>query len=259
MTEPHKTELDDKTRWMDFILPVVLFVLHGMFYNPIGNVAASRGVDYGPLLNTPLDSMVPLSVVFIIPYTALWALPIAMLVMLSRRASVTPADIRRFSVGFGSLMGVCYLLWIAFPMQVTLRADEETLTSLGWMGSFTWLTYQNASMWNCCPSFHVASPWFVCRIMWMYCDKVPIWVRVLTVGVIMATVFIRIHYLLDIVGGILVSEGVYRFVLVPLQKRRALEGISRTQVVCFAIALGLAGVGVVLLLGRFFPPIGLPG
>ena len=223
-----------------------------MLYNPIGNVAASRGVDFGPWINTPLDSLIPLSVVFIIPYTGLWALPIAMLVMLSRRSSVSGSDMLRISVGFGSLMMICYIFWIAFPMQVSLRADEDTLKSRGWMGSFTWLTYQNASSWNCLPSFHVASPWIMCRIIQLYCGKVPTWAKVLTIAVIMATVAIRIHYLLDIAGGILVSEAVYRFVLTPLQKRRALEDVPRSHVVSIAIALAFVGFLSVSLLNLYF-------
>lgn len=228
----------------EFILPLMLLALHGAFYNTIGDLASLRGVDFGPWLATPLDRLIPFSALFIIPYTAIWLLPIYMVVRLKRQDGFTVQQMRRVSGAFVALILVCYALWIAFPMQMNVRAAEGLLVDGGLLGQFTQFTYQNATPWNACPSFHVAAPWLICRILSLYTGKVPVPIACLTAAIFLATVGIRIHYLLDIVGGILVAETVHRVVLLRLEQAKSLALVPSRVMVAAYCSLGVGALAI---------------
>jgi hypothetical protein len=250
MTESSAKKEQSSAAWrrLEFFLPVVLLFLHGMYYNTIGDITALRGVDFGPLLVTPLDHLIPFSVFFIIPYTAIWILPIYMLVRLKRQDNFSETNMRRITLAFLALIIACYTLWIAFPVKMSLRLDHGTLADYGMLGKLTLITYQNATAWNACPSFHVAVPWLICRILKQYTGKLPAAVGWLTVAIFMATVGIRIHYLFDIVGGVMISEAVYRAVLRPCEAANVLQQLSSRVMVAGYTILIVSALGLHRLL-----------
>ncbi|MCI5224999.1 MAG: phosphatase PAP2 family protein [Candidatus Electrothrix sp. AR4] len=77
--------------------------------------------------------------------------------------------------------------------------------------------YEVASLWNACPSFHVASPWFLYRVLRHHVPGYHPVFLFLALSIMASTVFIRIHYLADIVGGILISELIFRVILSRLE------------------------------------------
>ncbi|MCI5145135.1 MAG: phosphatase PAP2 family protein [Candidatus Electrothrix sp. AR3] len=91
--------------------------------------------------------------------------------------------------------------------------EEAVLRQGGILGELIRLNYEVASLWNACPSFHVASPWFLYRTLGHYVPRRHLLFFFLALSIMASTIFIRIHYIADIIGGILVSELVFRFVL----------------------------------------------
>lgn len=201
-------------RFFQVLSPLAVLLVHGLLYNPIGDLVALRGTDFSLFIKTPLDALVPYVPFFVLPYLFIWFFPIVLMGCLYRDLGMRdPAPFLRLSLALLSLMGICYVIWTVFPVRVDLRIDEAVLRQGGFLDEWVLRNYAVASLWNACPSFHVASPWFLYRVLCHHLPgRHPVFLF-LALSIMASTVFIRIHYLADIVGGILVSELVFRFVL----------------------------------------------
>jgi len=193
--------------------PLLLLFVHGLLYNPIGSIAASRGVNYSLLIEIPLDAKVPFVPVFVLPYLFVWVFPILLIGYLAHQRGFAPVPALRISVSLAVLMLTCYVLWILFPVCVDLRLEQAVLERYGFLGTLVGLNYEGASQWNACPSFHVAGPWFLYRAVRDAVPRMPRIFLCIALAIAASTVLIRIHFLLDIVFGMLVAELVYQFVL----------------------------------------------
>ncbi len=206
-------------RFFQVLSPLAVLLVHGLLYNPVGQVVALRGMDFSPFIKTPLDALVPYVPIFVLPYLFIWFYPIVLMGWLYRNLGVRdPAPYQHLSVTLLALMGICYVIWIVFPVRVDLRMDEAVLRQGGFLDKWVLRNYVVASLWNACPSFHVASPWFLYRVLRHHVPGCHPIFLCLALSIMASTVFIRIHYLADIVGGILVSELVFRFVLLRLER-----------------------------------------
>lgn len=203
------------------LLPLLLLLLHGFLYNAVGRLAAARQINFGPAVELPIDAWIPFVPLFVIPYTLVWFYPIGLTGYLVA-ARVEPKAFQSTAVALVALLLGCYALWIAFPVKVGLRLDESALAGRGWLDQSVLFNYRGASHWNACPSFHVAGPWFLYRAARLMTPRLPAIFFWAFVAIALSTVLIRIHYALDIVGGLLISELVVRTVLGPLLKTRKL-------------------------------------
>lgn len=206
---------------LEWIVPLLLLFAHGCLYNHLGDLAARRGVNFGPWLELPADARVPFLPVFVLPYLFVWFFPLVLLGYLAWHRRFDPLPCRRISVAMLVLMLACYALWIAFPVRVDLRLDGAALAEAGVLGDLVRFNYERASQWNACPSFHVAGPWFLYRAVGLYVPRVPRTFLFIVLAIAASTVLIRIHYLLDIASGLLVSELVLRGVLQRLERAEA--------------------------------------
>lgn len=228
-------------------LPLVLLLLHGFLYNEIGELAANRGVDFGPVVETPLDAWIPFVPAFVIPYTLVWLFPVVLTAYLVRKR-VDPQAFRAVFMAVIALLVLCYTLWVLFPVKVGLRLDDGVIGSDGWLGALVRLNYEGASHWNACPSFHVAGPWLLYRCARALRPQLPMLFLGLVLAIMLSTVFIRIHYALDIAFGVLASELVFRQVFRRLHQSKALEAVPKTTAWACAVAVlavGLTGYAVI--------------
>ncbi len=200
-------------RLLGVLLPLFLLLVHGFLYNVIGGVAGSRGVNYGPQVWIPLDARVPFVPLFVLPYLFVWVFPVFLIGYLVLKRGFDPAPCLRIAMALIVLMLGCYMLWILFPVRVDLRLDESVLARHGFLGNLVRCNYAGASQWNACPSFHVAGPWFLYRAVRDAVPKMPLVFPGIVAAIAASTVLIRIHFLLDIVFGVLVAELVYQMVL----------------------------------------------
>jgi len=209
-------------RFLQVLSPLAVLLVHGLFYNPIGDLAGQRGADFSPFITTPLDALVPYVPVFVLPYLFIWFFPIVLMGCLYRELGIRDsAPYLRLSWAILALMGICYVIWTVFPVRVDLRIDPFVLRQGGFLNELVRRNYEVASLWNACPSFHVASPWLLYRVLRYYVPgRHPIFLF-LALSIMASTVFIRIHYLADIVGGVLVSELVFRVVLLRRERVEA--------------------------------------
>jgi len=205
-----KTSIKDK---LELTTPLLLLFIHGMLYNKIGEIAALRNLNFGPLIETPLDAHVPFVPLFVLPYIFVWFYPILLMGFLAVKTNWDPVPFRQIVVSLSVLLIGCYTFWILFPVYVTLRLEDEVLAQYGWLGELVLFNYNNASQWNACPSFHVAGPWFFYRAVSLFVPRMPKIFLFIVIAIACSTVLIRIHYLADIVFGYMAAELVYSLVL----------------------------------------------
>lgn len=196
-------------KFLGILSPLLLLLVHGFLYNVIGGIAGSRGVNYGPQVWIPLDAKVPFVPLFVLPYLFVWIFPVFLIGYLVYKRGFDPAPCLRIATALLILMLGCYVLWILFPVRVDLRVDESVLARHGFLGTLVRLNYEGASQWNACPSFHVAGPWFLYRAVRDAVPKMPRVFLCIVVAIAASTVLIRIHFLLDIVFGVLAAELAY--------------------------------------------------
>lgn len=200
-------------QFLGIFSPLLVLLVHGLLYNQVGEVARWRGLNYGPAVEIPLDARVPFVPLFVIPYLFVWIFPVLLIGYAVRKRGFAPVPYLRISVSLVALMLSCYVLWILFPVRVNLRVDESVISLHGFLGDLVRFNYERASQWNACPSFHVAGPWFLYRAVRNMVLKMPGLFLFIVVAIAASTVLIRIHFLLDIVFGVLVGEIIYQGVL----------------------------------------------
>ena len=200
-------------QFLGIFSPLLVLLVHGFLYNRVGEVVQWRGLNYGPAVEIPLDARVPFVPLFVIPYLFVWVFPILLIGYAVRRRGCDPVPYLRISVSLVALMLSCYALWILFPVRVDLRLDESALNRHGILGDLVRCNYERASQWNTCPSFHVAGPWFLYRAVRDMVLTMPRFFLFIVVAIAASTVLIRIHFLLDIVFGVLVGEIIHQVVL----------------------------------------------
>ena len=235
---------------LEALAPLFLLLCHGLIYNGVGRLAGAGGLDYGPAIRTPLDDLVPLVPLAILPYMLFWFLPLIAMGYLYWKLGWDPAPYRRIFVALLVLIVTCVALWLLFPVSVGLRAEGTVLAERGLFGRWIALTYAAATPWNACPSFHVAGSWFLYRAVRLYVPDLARFFPIMVGLIIASTVLIRIHYLVDIVFGLLVSELAYRLVLERLEKGRALATIPAARAAACTMGILVAGfAGYAVLLG----------
>ena len=203
--------------------PLLLLFIHGSLYNRVGEIAASRGINFGLLIETPVDAHVPFVPLFVLAYLFVWFLPALLIIHLGRSTDWDPAPCGRLSVSLIALMLGCYGFWILFPVHVDLRLDPALVAQHGWLGELVLFNYNGASEWNACPSFHVAGPWFLYRAVRSAVPRMPWGFLVIVLAIAASTVLIRIHYLADIAFGIAAAELAYHGAFKRLTKGTVLE------------------------------------
>ena len=233
---------------LEIALLLCFVIVHGVIYNAVGKVAASRGLDFGEQVTIGLDLRVPEIPLMVIPYMLAWLYPVMLLVGLLRAGTPGVIAIRRILASFVVLELLCYSIWILFPVRVSLRMDEVVLASHGWLGDVVSKNYELTSPWNACPSFHVAGPWLFFRAVQLYRIPFQRSLLVLFADIALSTVTIRIHYLVDIVVGLVVAELAFQLILLPLERKQTFgRHSSSAAVVSYTALLCLATCGYVLL------------
>jgi membrane-associated phospholipid phosphatase len=106
----------------------------------------------------------------------------------------------------------CFVTYYFFQTTVPLR---PVLTEDDWLSRLVQYVYQNDQPYNCFPSIHC----FSCYLMFKAfreSRKVAPWMRasvqICAVVIILSTLFIKQHVLLDVAGSIFLVEGVHQIV-----------------------------------------------
>ncbi|GGE75052.1 phosphatase PAP2 family protein [Priestia taiwanensis] len=188
------------------ILPLSLLVilpLLGMVYNKLNN--ADRGV-YSVM--TDLDTLIPFIKIFVIPYV-IW-FPYILLCFIfycfKERGTYYTALIS-FIIG----QMVCFVIYYFFQ-TITPRPEVIGTDYLSRMVQYI---YQSDNPYNCFPSIHVFTTYLMMKAMndsnikhfFLTCC-----INVIGTFIILSTIFIKQHAVLDAVFGILLASITYTIV-----------------------------------------------
>lgn len=175
----------------------VLFPILNTNYILAANIAGT-----GKNIETKLDRIIPFKPIFIIPYIY-WYIFVAIGLIYILHKSRT-RYIRAFiAITIG--MCCCYLFYYIFPTQISRPSIENTnlITKL------VNYIYLKDKPFNCFPSIHVLNTYIIMRYTKKtYNKKVFYYTQVSGILIIFSTVFIKQHFVLDILGSIILCEAV---------------------------------------------------
>jgi len=169
-------------------------------YVPINRLAHG-----GIVFKTPLDNLIPLWPVWALPYQ------LSMIVwVICLTWAVTKMDYALLqALGIGALMAMLtsYVIYLLFPTYV----ERPVLTGNGWDIDLVRTIYNNDRAYNAFPSSHTYLTVLI-ALFWQRWHPGLWWLwSGFVVIVLLSTLFVRQHYLPDLVGGAALAWLGYRF------------------------------------------------
>jgi membrane-associated phospholipid phosphatase len=173
---------------------LVLTALTAMLLYIPANRLATGGYD----LQLPLDKLIPLIPVFVVPY--LLALPLWILSVIFFNYTQAKSVALRFSLGFIIAALLSAVIYIIVPTFVSLRPE---IVGNDLLSVLLRNLYANDLAYNAAPSGHTFFTvlWFLV----VYRLKPGLWWLwgIISATIIVSTLFTRQHNLLDVVAGII--------------------------------------------------------
>lgn len=178
---------------------LLLIPLVGLIY-----VHLNHGGDGAYSLVTDLDRQIPFMKAFVVPYLSWYVfLLVGFLYLVYKDRGNYYRTVVEFVIG----LLLCYGVYAIY--QTTVPRPE--LTGNDWLLRMVEWVYRADQPFNCFPSTHVLTSYLMMRA---YLRSTPIAavykiiVSCMSVLIILSTQFVKQHVLLDIVGAVLVAEGV---------------------------------------------------
>ncbi|NQX70906.1 phosphatase PAP2 family protein [Paenibacillus alba] len=191
-----------KGSWWSYVMAcsaLLLIPLVGLIYVHL-NQATGRAYS----LVTDLDRQIPFIKGFIVPYLLWYGFLLVGFLYLAykdrRRYFFT---ILEFVVG----LLLCYGVYAIY--QTTIPRPE--LTATDWLLRMVEWVYRTDQPFNCFPSTHVLTSYLMMRA-YLRSKSIRVGYKIaissMSVLIIISTLFVKQHVLLDLVGAVLVAEGV---------------------------------------------------
>ncbi|MBI5032316.1 MAG: phosphatase PAP2 family protein [Chloroflexi bacterium] len=175
-------------------------------------------LNHGPnviFLRSPIDDLIPLFPPFVIPYVSLEPFVYATLILflLFRTRIFQSAALSMIAAWFVSY---------AFYIFLQSYMDRPTLTGNDPLIQMIREVYAGDNAYNCFPSLHTSLS-TILGIHWLRVDKrvgtpIAIWVTL----IVLSTVFVKQHYIADVIGGLALAFSVSWFFLNRFASRQAL-------------------------------------
>lgn len=177
------------------------------------------------LIHCDLDDKIPFCEYFIVPYL-LWFLYIAVIIAWFLFKESKRNYYQLTGILFGG-MTICLLICTIFPNGLNLRMELDPNKNI-----FTWMTsfiYETDTCTNVFPSIHVFTSVAVLgALRKSKVAKEHKWVlpasSVMSFMIVMSTMFLKQHSVVDVIAGILLSVTLCECVYVP-QTRRQLQPV----------------------------------
>lgn len=153
-------------------------------------------------LTSKLDNQIPFVKEWVIIYVVCYVFWAINYILISREGKE-----KWFRFAFADLLSrlICGIIFIVFP-TTNIRPVISGNDFTSWLMNFI---YQIDPALNLFPSIHCLVSWF-CFIGIRRSKKIPLWYKVFScifaVLVFASTQFTKQHYLIDIVGGVLIAE-----------------------------------------------------
>ena len=151
------------------------------------------------MLSTPWDASIPLWPVWAIPY--LLALPWWAGSLLWAALKMEDQLYKSFIIAATSIILIGSATYIFYPTFVT----RPEVTGQGWASDLVRTIYQNDRTYNAFPSSHTYLTVLISLFWWRWKPRgVVLWI-LLTVLILLSTLFTGQHTLPDLIGGIILA------------------------------------------------------
>ncbi|OAB26774.1 serine/threonine protein phosphatase [Paenibacillus macquariensis subsp. defensor] len=154
---------------------------------------------------TELDAQIPFVPAFIIPYLLWYPFMITMLITFC---------IKNRTVYYRTLLTLCLGLIVSYIFFYVYQTSivRPQVTGHGLLNWLVQLIYRTDGPYNCFPSIHVLSSYLMLKGMadcrnWHLLSLVL--VRITSWSIILSTLLVKQHVILDIAGGIILAEMLY--------------------------------------------------
>jgi membrane-associated phospholipid phosphatase len=173
-------------------------------------------LNHGPrvvLLKSPLDDLIPLVPAFVIPYVSLEPFIYATLVLflLFRSRLFQSATLAMIVTWF---ISYAFYFFLQSEMLRPVLTGADTLTQM------IREVYAGDNAFNCFPSLHTSLSTILAIHWWRVNKKIGVPVAIWVALIVASTVFVKQHYVADIVGGLLLAFGTSLFFLRQIVNRR---------------------------------------
>jgi membrane-associated phospholipid phosphatase len=174
--------------WLVIIIVVILV------YFPINQL-----MHDGVQLALPIDASIPIFAPAIIPYL----FGAAMFVVLPILAAlyVKPREFEAYAVSILTATIISYLVYLIFPTFVS----RPELTSDDFFTKIIAILYNADRSYNAAPSGHTFYTTLSCLYVCRWLPKYQVVWIIVAAAIILSTLFTRQHYVLDVVGGLVLG------------------------------------------------------
>lgn len=179
------------------ILLSVGFLLFFELYYPLNAFTASRET-FKPL--TALDAAAPFIPAFVFAYVSIYYISVVPAFLFKSRWVL-----RRAIVAYTTMSVVSFTIFLVFPVEMILRPDL-----VEGEGFATWLLamiYAVDYPYNCCPSLHVGLAMMGAFTIGCVDKRFGQVASVIALFVCASTMFIKQHYIIDVIVGYIVAYG----------------------------------------------------
>jgi membrane-associated phospholipid phosphatase len=173
-------------------------------------------LNHGPrviFVKSPLDDLIPLVPPFVIPYVSLEPFIYATLVLflLFRSRIFQSATLSMIITWF---ISYAFYFFLQSEMLRPVLTGTDTLTMM------IREVYAGDNAFNCFPSLHTSLSTILGIHWWRVNKKLGVPIAIWVALIVASTVFVKQHYLADVVGGLLLAFGTSLFFLKQIANRR---------------------------------------
>ena len=185
----------DNIHWLIKALSAIGIFLFFEF----GYIWASKGHQTSDIINgtLPIDHVIPLIPEFIIPYMLGYLFVLIPIFLFNHKQ-----DYYRGVFMFIFTLSIAFILFKIFPvhMSKTYALGSDSFSQL------TYFQQKNDTSFNNCPSLHVTLNLYCWGLLLIKFGKKMLWLAWIPAAIIISTLFVKQHLVIDVVGGILLGS-----------------------------------------------------
>lgn len=198
-----------------------LITVYALFYF-ISFILLERRTVKVHIIHCPIDEMIPFCEWFIIPYL-LWFVYITVYVIWFTFGPATSGEFHRY--GFYLCTGMTLFILISWIWPNGLRLRPEVFPRDNLLTDLVKQLYSTDTATNVFPSIHVFNSVATCIAMWDSRHfKKKYFLRystlVLTILIVLSTMFLKQHSVVDVTGGLLMAWGLWYVFYHGLQSKK---------------------------------------
>lgn len=198
-------------QYLELSLMLAIISCYGLLYVPVGYFASHVGIDFSQWAYLKWDDFIPFNCTWIYVYWSIYLITTLGFILLLMNVHAGAKACFKGLFGLFLLNTFSYVLFILFPVSVAqmIIVPINHLNLPSFSAEFYLKTFHYVSYWNSTPSLHVSMSYFMYCLVKYYLPSWRCLFFVWFVAIALSTLFIKIHYLVDVITGILLAQAVF--------------------------------------------------